>query len=162
MGVLPSQWPVSCLLRKPFPVLCSGILLFPATPAHVALVVPWVITLTSRGLTEEEGQLVCRPPSTHCEHHRFSSLLDKAQILLTPSRSLATKSQGHISLVREWPHQPHCPVLPIVQRPKKKKKKVLYICPFLGVYNYDRPYTTSSFVEVSGIFFFSHASPSGL
>ena len=160
MGVLPSQWPVSCLLRKPFPVLCSGILLFPATPAHVALVVPWVITLTSRGLTEEEGQLVCRPPSTHCEHHRFSSLLDKAQILLTPSRSLATKSQGHIILVREWPHQPHCPVLPIVQRPKKKK--VLYICPFLGVYNYDRPYTTSSFVEGSGIFFFSHASPSGL
>ena len=94
-----------------------------------------------------------QPPFTHSEHHRFLSLLDKAQILLTPSSSLATRSQGHISLVREWPLP--APLSSASYCPKTKKKKiVLYICPFLGVYYHDRPYTTSSLMEGSGIFFF--------
>ena len=93
-----------------------------------------------------------QPPSTHSEHHRLSSLLDKDQILLTPSSSLATRSQGHISLVREWPLQ--APLSSASYCPKTKKKIILYICPFLGVYNHDRPYTTSSFMEGCGIFFF--------
>ena len=93
-----------------------------------------------------------QPPSIHSEHHRLSSLLDKAQILLTPSRSLAARSQGNISLVPGWPLP--APLSSASYCPKTKKKKILYVCPFLGVYNHDRPYTISSFKEGSGIFFF--------
>ena len=66
-----------------------------------------------------------QPPFTHSEHHRFLSLLDKAQILLTPSSSLATRSQGHISLVREWPLP--APLSSASYCPKTKKKKLFYI-----------------------------------
>lgn len=65
-----------------------------------------------------------QPPSTHSEHHRFSSLLDKAQILLTLSRSLATQSQGHISLVPEWPLP--APLSCASYCPKTKKKKKFF------------------------------------